>query len=375
MSDDVQMAPGVKIWRRGLPLWDGYFALIAGITAVATLAAGNALAAGLIAAMAVWYVAFGRRLIVTGTYAQGFVYMAGVLVLLVSAIVVDDRSAFMLWVLSPHALMVVPLRWGMAFAAVFNLVLPGVMLARGRSLAHVAGSHLALSLTAFVGTVVIGVIIRRLIAQSHELYESRSELARLSREAERQRLAGDIHDTVAQGLSSMVMLIQAAEASLDRDREETRRHLDLAARTARDNLNEIRAVLDAITPATPDLEAALRRLAARFAEETGVVAALEVDGPARQLPTPVEVMLLRAAQESLSNVRRHAGATSAALRLSYEDSTVRLAVRDDGCGFDVSQSFGGYGLEGMRNRVEQVGGSLRVSSAPGETLVTVAAPA
>lgn len=379
MSDDVPLAKRIAgpptAWRLALPIWDAYFLVIAAVTLIAMLLAGSLPAAGCVAALAGWYAAFGRRLLRCGTNAQGLGYLAGVLVLLVPATVSDGRVTFILWALAPQAFMVVPLRWAVCFALLFNFVSPGVTLASARDFGQVRPEQLVGSMTAFLGTVVIGFTIQRLIEQGRQLYESQAEVARLSREAERQRLAADIHDTVAQGLSSLVMLIQAAEAALDRDRAETRRHLELAARTARDNLNEIRAVLDAIAPAEPDLAAALRRLVARFAEETGIAAELEVTGSPRALPTSVEVVLLRAAQESLSNIRRHADADSAILALRYTGAAVDLVIRDDGRGFDPGKNVAGYGLAGMRNRVEQIGGSLLVDSVPGETQVRVAAPA
>jgi signal transduction histidine kinase len=202
-----------------------------------------------------------------------------------------------------------------------------------------------------------------------ELTATRAELAEASRRAgiadERQRLAGEIHDTVAQGLSSVVMLVQAAEASLDADPKAARRHLELAARTARENLAETRAIVAALTPAPladASLPEALRRLGKRV---QGLEIDVEVAGIARTLPMAVEVVLLRAAQEGLANVVKHAEAARAAIRLSFSDDNVALEVRDDGRGFDPEAPAAGYGLPTMRGRVEQVGGSLTLRSAPG----------
>ena len=103
-------------------------------------------------------------------------------------------------------------------------------------------------------------------------------------------------------------------------------------------------------------------------------ASFTVDGPARPLATSIDVVLLRAAQESLTNVRKHAGAGSAAVALSYQDGSVTLTVRDDGNGFGADAG-GGYGLAAMRGRVEQVSGTLRVDSVPGTgTTVRVEVP-
>ncbi|RLP91436.1 sensor histidine kinase [Micromonospora sp. BL4] len=205
-----------------------------------------------------------------------------------------------------------------------------------------------------------------------ELAASRDEVARLSRQAgvdaERQRLAGEIHDTIAQGLSSVVMLIQAADAELDRDTGQARRHLALAVTTARANLAEARALVAALTPAelagSPLVEA-VRRVADRFTAETGVPVTLATPGTQRPLPTPVEVVLLRVTQEALANARKHAAAGRVEVRLEGRDGVVVLEVRDDGCGFTIPPAGDGYGLASMRNRVEQVAGTLRVSSSPG----------
>jgi signal transduction histidine kinase len=204
-----------------------------------------------------------------------------------------------------------------------------------------------------------------------ELTSARAEVARLSRQAgvgeERQRLAGEIHDTVAQGLSSVVMLVEAADVALIPDPEAARRHLDLAARTARENLAEARAIVAALTPGQLDeasLADALRRLGERFGAEAGIPVEHTREGESRPLATSVEVVLLRVAQESLSNIRKHAGASMVTLRLVLTPDTVTLEVHDDGCGFDPSTMSSGYGLDAMRSRVEQVGGRLAVLSTP-----------
>jgi signal transduction histidine kinase len=204
-----------------------------------------------------------------------------------------------------------------------------------------------------------------------ELDSTRAEVARLSREAgvaeERQRLAGEIHDTIAQGLSSVVMLVEAADAMLVRDPDTARNHLALAARTARENLDEARAMVAALTPsplAGVGLADALRRLSQRFAAEDSPATTVRVGGDGRPLPTGIEVVLLRVAQEALTNVRKHAKASTVELELAYTSGGVSLEVSDDGAGFDAAALSPGYGLDAMRARVEQVGGRLIITSAP-----------
>jgi signal transduction histidine kinase len=228
-------------------------------------------------------------------------------------------------------------------------------------------------------SVVFGTWISRIIEQSREraqlierLEAAQAELAEVSRQAgtlaERQRLAGEIHDTLAQGLTSIVMLLQAADTEICSSPAEARRHVGLATQTAREGLAEARAMVATLNPADLDagpLHEALGRLADRIGAELGIAVRFEVRGPARPLPANAEVVLLRAAQEALANVRKHAHATDVRVILAYEPHNVRLDIRDDGAGFDPEQVNGGYGLRGMRSRILQVGGSLLVRARPG----------
>jgi signal transduction histidine kinase len=235
--------------------------------------------------------------------------------------------------------------------------------------------------------------ITRIIEQSYgrrqlieQLEETRSELAAAERDAgrlaERQRLARDIHDTLAQGFVSIVLQLQAAEAELPPGAAEARAHLERARRTARDNLAEARRLVWDLRPealSAAPLGEALERLAGRVAEETGITATATVTGTPRPLSADAEVTLLRVTQEALANVTRHARAGRVAVTLSYMDGEAALDVRDDGAGFtptaDGHGPNGGLGLRGMRERVEALGGRLAVESAPGRgTTIAVTVP-
>jgi signal transduction histidine kinase len=228
--------------------------------------------------------------------------------------------------------------------------------------------------------------VARIIGQSAEraqiieqLEATRTELAAAQHEAgrmaERQRLSADIHDTLAQGFTSILMLIQAAQADLDGDHPRAGRQLEIAAQTARENLAEARALVADLAPAQLDggtLPDALRRLS----QVPGVDASFSVCGTARQLPMATEVVLLRVCQEALANVRKHAGADKASVELRYDPEAVLLEVIDDGAGFDPDRVTGGYGLRGMRTRVAEAGGTVTVHSSPGAgTRVCVTVPA
>lgn len=214
-------------------------------------------------------------------------------------------------------------------------------------------------------------IIDQLEATRAELAAAQHEAGRL---AERQRLAADIHDTLAQGFTSIVMLIQAAQADLGGSHPVAGRRLDLAAETVRENLAEARALVAHLAPARLDgstLPDALRRLS----QEPGVDATFDLEGTARPPPMATEVVLLRVCQEALANVRKHAAGLSAAVRLGYDAEAVRLEVSDDGAGFYPERVSGGYGLRGMRTRVDEAGGTLAVCSKPGAgTRVSVMVP-
>jgi signal transduction histidine kinase len=242
----------------------------------------------------------------------------------------------------------------------------------------------------------MGVWITKVLEQSRhratlirELEASRAEVAELHHAqgmaAERERLAREVHDTLAQGYTSIVVLAQTAAAALPGDPPSAAERLALIEEVARENLAEARAMVAAFAPVALDsatLVEALQRLVDRFGRETGLATRLDTaalgDGGV-ELSRGEEVVLLRGAQEALANVRRHASATAVVLRVGRVDvgeaAQVSVHVEDDGVGFDPS-SAPGVGLAGLRDRAEEVGGTVDVVSAPGEgTRVTVRVPA
>ena len=203
------------------------------------------------------------------------------------------------------------------------------------------------------------------------------EQARRSGEmGERKRLAHEIHDTLTQGFASIVMNLEAAEGSLERDPASARRHMEEARRTARENLAEARRIVRALQPEALEeapLPEALTRLVEKWSEGSGATAGLTVTGAPRRLSPEAEVTLLRAAQEALTNIRKHARASRAVLTLSYMEDRLALDVRDDGVGFDPDGMHAvldkgdasGFGLRAMRERAERSGGTLLIESEPG----------
>ena len=187
---------------------------------------------------------------------------------------------------------------------------------------------------------------------------------------ERQRMAREIHDTLAQGLIGIVTQLQAAEQAGD-DPAGWRRHVTAATALARESLVEARRSVHALRPeplATARLSEALSDVAGRWSALHGPAVTVTTTGQPRPLRADAEAALLRTAQEALANVARHAQATRVGVTLSYLDDEVALDVRDDGRGFDpdatAAPDGGGFGLVAMRQRIEGVAGTLQIESEP-----------
>ena len=217
---------------------------------------------------------------------------------------------------------------------------------------------------------------RRLI---DELSAARADLAAAHHAAgvlaERERLAREIHDTLAQSLSSIQLLLRAAGRALPERTEAAAGYVEQARQAAQDNLAEARRFVRALTP--PDLDgaslaAALERLCATTSEHSGVPVRFHLSGAPAALPVPHETALLRIAQSALANTVRHARASHAEVTLSYMGSEVALDVFDDGTGFDPAAvpapgtGDGGFGLPAMRARARALGGTFTVESGPGQ---------
>nr|WP_082015324.1 sensor histidine kinase [Streptacidiphilus jiangxiensis] len=231
-------------------------------------------------------------------------------------------------------------------------------------------------------------LIDDLVRTRDELAESQREAGRL---AERARLAREIHDTLAQGLSSIVLLARSAESALPPGAETAAGRVREIGATASENLAEARRFVAGLTPPSlqdATLPEALRRVTAGCGPVPEV--AFHLDGEPYPLPVEAEVALLRLTQEALANVQRHARAGRAAVTLAYLDDQVTLDVFDDGVGFSPESvgaigAAGGagpgrasrprFGLHGMRERMAELGGTLTIESAPGEgTAVAAAIP-
>jgi signal transduction histidine kinase len=383
-------------WELGSLRWDVFYAIV--FVAILLFVEADQLSAPsrtaatiALVAMVPWYVVVGRPVMRSGEASwKGPAYLAG-LIALFAVVVSQDTNAWALaFAICPQCFYVLPFRRAMIPVVILN-VLGALLLVRRQP--HLDGAVAALGIAAFgIGfSYAYGSFVDRIIDQSNErakliaeLEATRAELAAANHEsgklAERQRLAGEIHDTLAQGFSSIIVLLQAAEAGLaGPGLVSARRQLELAAQTARENLADARALIGALSPASlvsESLPGALRRVTERAGAEAGISASFDVSGTPRPLTAASDVVLLRVGQEALANVRKHAAAGSVQVLLRYQPAAVSLAVTDDGQGFDPARVNGGYGLRGMRERLGQAGGSVEVRSTPGNgTCVRAEVPA
>ncbi|RSM76081.1 sensor histidine kinase [Kibdelosporangium aridum] len=366
-------------------LWDTFFAFVYVSVVFLVIVVANgptlaerAAAIALLTAIAVSYVFVGRPCIAAEEFGWRLnLFVAALFLCTAGAAYFVPITQYTFFGVIP--LLFMSLRLAVAIVIVAMAIVVTILLSSaGEPPANPVNTAVAITISV-IFSVAIGVWIDKVIKQSSErgelikqLEASQAEVSRLSREAgvtgERERLAGEIHDTLAQGFTSIITLVQAAESELGRDEPQVRRHLALALRTARENLAESRALVAALAPAElteSSVLDAIRRQAAKLTEETGIAVDVGVQGERRPLATGIDVVLLRTVQEALSNVRKHADAGTVEIVLSYQEGSVVLLVTDDGRGFDPSAPTSGFGLRGMRSRIDQVGGSLSVTSSPG----------
>ena len=406
-------------WARTLRGWDIAFYLMAAIAAAALALSGLpdgdlTLALGLLALLVAAYTAVGRSAARSGSRLLAASYLVVLVVTTVAIVRVHPTGTVLLFIAYSQI-------WFFSETRRAGILACGVLTAGifgATALYEGLGSAdlpalATQSAVAMAFSVLLGLWVTQVAEQSEEraellvrLEEAQEEIGRSHHAAgvaaERERMAQEIHDTLAQGFTSIVMLSQTAEADLRRENPRSAAdRVALIERTARDNLAEARALVAAFAPVGLDgstLGEALGRLAQRFEDETGVrvEVVLPQDEALQTIGREREVILLRTAQEALANVRRHAQARHVQLVLSLVPEAqpeggptarrethdthgapagrVQLEVVDDGRGIDESAAEG-FGLRGMRDRVTSGGGELEVSSGEaGGTRVRVALP-
>ncbi|AGP60763.1 sensor histidine kinase [Streptomyces rapamycinicus] len=317
-------------------------------------------------------------------------WLTAVLAAWVALLVLAPSAAWCAMPLFFTGLHTLPTRFAVPLAA----VLTALVVASKLRFMHDGFDPNALIAPPAIAAVAAAVLIhlRRQSARQRvlidDLVRTRRDLAATERRAgilaERQRLSSEIHDTLAQGLSSQRMLLQAADRTWETDPQAARGHMRNAAEIASRSLTEARRFVQDLAPADlaeGSLAQALGALAERESD-AGSAVDFRLDGPPGPLPERVEAALLRIAQGALANVREHAGASRAALTLTCLGDQICLDIADDGRGFDTdavpapgADRSRGHGLPAMRARVRQLGGTLTVESVPGEgTVVSAAIP-
>jgi signal transduction histidine kinase len=198
--------------------------------------------------------------------------------------------------------------------------------------------------------------------------------------AERNRMARDIHDTLAQGFTGVIVQLEAAEEALSQGQStKISEHLDRAGELARGSLHEARRSVQALRPQALEakmLGEALRDLIGQMTAGTAMQVQFVVQGKPWELPSAWESDLLRIGQEALTNALRHARASEFRVQMVFGTADMRLDLRDNGAGFDPAKRHEGLGLQGMRERVEGMGGQWSIQSTinGGGTLVSVFLP-
>jgi signal transduction histidine kinase len=347
----------------------------------ARLALETGLVAGLTGWYSYWIVRRGQD--ITSLIGVRGLYFGGGGALWLALLALDPAYELLAYTAFAQVLGYLPWRPAILAAALASILVHVPQAIRTGS---VGVGHVAFGLIGLGVLTLIILSLRAITEQSTRrqqlidaLEATREELARTERRAgvleERQRLAGEIHDTLAQGFTSIVMMLEAAQAGLDAGSKEVAGHIEQALHTAREALREARRLVWSLRPESLErgsLPDALSRATSQLTPQTGMAARTVVTGKARRLPAALEITLLRAAQEALANVRRHAHARQVTVTLSYMEDVVVLDVCDDGVGFNPGGLptepgwQGGLGLVAMRERVEALQGSLTVESAPGQ---------
>src|SRR2546427_1564316 len=225
--------------------------------------------------------------------------------------------------------------------------------------------------------------LTRALAHQATLAMTLTRLSAQSRQsavmAERNRMARDIHDTLAQGFTGVIVQLEAVEEATSKNQAvKASGHVDRAGELARESLREARRSVQALRPRALEgkqLNEALKDLIEKMTRGTTVHVEFTLQGNQQKLPPEWETNLLRIGQEVLTNVLRHARASEFKVLLVFDSRETRLDLRDNGCGFNPQRKHEGLGLQGMRERAEGMGGRLTIQSAAGKgTAISIVLP-
>jgi signal transduction histidine kinase len=391
-----------NVWERWLVVWHGLFYGLLALTTALVLAepglprSSRLASAGLALGLAAWHWAtVARRPERVQSARPMLIFLVGASAFFVALTSLHPGYMFLSFALYSQIFALLPTRWAVGASLAFSVLMwERTTRLAGAPLQPTVPAVLGFALAAGFG-VALSLFIDHIIEQSEgrrrlveELRVTRAALAAEERRAgvreERERLAREIHDTLAQGFAGIVTHLEAAEAALPPGAERARRHLGWAREGARESLSEARRFVRALGPGrleSGSLPDALAMLVLEWGERTGVRADFTLTGDPAALHPETETTLLRAAQEALENVRKHARASRVGLTLSYSGDEVWLDARDDGAGCEPAlapreHDGGGFGLRALRERAVLLGGSVSVESAAGEgTVLSVRLPA
>ncbi|MGO2747653.1 histidine kinase [Microbacterium sp.] len=357
-------------------------ALLSAVTAIRAIATGVPLLPAMLAAgvFLAWYAtgaAFAR-----GRFTGG--WLGGLSILWLGMLLISSEFvwlSFPLLLLAGHVLR----RWPSVIfavpvlaAAILTPILHQVPITFAHVVGPLLGGGFALAISLGYDALLRDAVERErlidsLVRTQEEMASLQHELARTQRDAgaeqERTRLARDLHDTIAQELSSMVLMARTGDGAVMPQIESLAQH----------SLGDLRRIVAALAPAELEgaaLAAAIARMLEALRDATGITTDLSVAPDLPPLPTSQEVVFLRVAQSALANVRQHAHAAAVSVAFAVDAGTVTMTVADDGVGFVAGESATtstSYGLSAMRSRLREFGGALEVRSAPGEGTTLVAA--
>jgi signal transduction histidine kinase len=375
-----------SVFQRWTPIWHAFFylmiAVATGLVLVRFTEIGRPRGPVVIVVLGlvVWHVTMLAR--IRGNPRerprQVGIYLVGATLLSLWLVHVDLAFLMVAMTLYNHVFAFLVMRWAVPAAGALSVAIALVVM---RAVDPVT---LLVLLIAAGAAVLFAFFLRATgeesearLALIEELERTREQLAFAERLAgmteERHRIGRELHDTVTQQLIGIVMHLEAAKS------EENRGAIDTSLRLAREGLAEARRLVWADRPAQLEEGSLSRALRTMLDRETGVVVETQIDEGVDMLPAALQTLVLRATQEALANIRKHARATRASVSIAVSDGLLAIDVQDDGVGFDgplPERARGaGFGLRGLRERVAAHRGSLTIESAAGSgTTIAVHVP-
>ncbi len=380
-----------EVWEQWDWVWHltGYTAL--GINIIIALRGGQLgdslpLFLTLSALVTLWYLPFVATPIMSWWNAprRGVLYFLVGFALWGGLVALNVESLMLAAMINPMIFTRFPIRWaiGIMISLTVSFLLLYLLLYSPENWFIILMIVLVLLFIAILIGYFISAIVGQSMERQHlleELTQTRASLLKAEREAgvlaERQRLSRDIHDTLAQQFTSIIMHLSAARLG---DSAAIQTHLQQVEQAAREGLDESRRIIWDMRPKQLEdttLVESIDGVAVRWSVENRVLMKTAVTGTLLPLNPPIETALLRITQEALHNIKKHAQAQHVNLTLSYMPDLLILDVADDGLGFDTTLAGRGFGLKTMRERAEGLGGTLSIESELGKgTAVAVSLP-